>query len=374
MPCPIVHNPCGKGRHWAVFRLQPGAVSGIVKGMKSWFGLGVAVSVAAVLASCATFRPETDQDKDFQAFYGKLRHEVSAQGLNPETLDAAFPDGIHPVKEVLKREGAQPEIVRTFADYVAPMLSDTRIANGRGHMVAHADALQRIQAETGVSASVVVALWGIETNFGKNTGDHPVIPALATLAWQSASRPDFYKKELFAALKISETLGRDPTTLKGSWAGAMGQCQFMPTSYLAYARDGDGDGVADIWTNENDVFASAANYLAKRKWQPGQAWKLPVTDKLDLAGVEVNSRGLSVPLSLRQWRKRGFKGAAPGFANGTELRSYKPEADGPTMLLGPNFSVILGWNNSSYFAYSVLSLSDRLADAALNTPTDSPTP
>ncbi len=345
-----------------VFPLQPMALSGIVKVMKSWFGLFVVLSVAVLLASCATFRPESGQDREFHTFYLKLRQDVAAQGLNPATLDAAFPDGIHPVKEVLKREGAQPEIVRTFADYVAPMLSSTRIANGRMHMAKHAEALQRIQAKTGVSASVVVALWGIETNFGKVQGEHPVIPALATLAWQSVSRPDFYKKELFAALKISEKLGRNPAELKGSWAGAMGQCQFMPTSYLAYAKDGDGDGLADIWTNEDDVFASAANYLARRNWQVGKTWKIPLAAPLNLSGVQVNSRGLSEPQTLRQWRKRGYAGAPMGYASASELRSYAPEKDGPAMLLGPNFSVILSWNNSSYFAYSVLALADAISD------------
>ena len=334
--------------------------------MKLWFGLCAVVSVATLLASCATFRPQTPEDAGFQAFYRQLRQDVAAQGLNPATLDAAFPGGIHPVKDVLKREGAQPEIVRTFADYVTPMLSPTRIANGRMHMANHAEALQRIQAETGVSASVVVALWGIETNFGKIQGEHPVIPALATLAWQSASRPDFYKKELFAALKISEKLNLNPAELKGSWAGAMGQCQFMPTSYLAYAKDGDGDGLADIWTNEDDVFASAANYLARRNWQAGKTWKIPLEGTLDLSGVQVNSRGLSEPLSLRQWRKRGYTGAPLGYANASELRSYAPEKDGPEMLLGPNFSVILGWNNSSYFAYSVLALADKLSEHSTN--------
>ncbi len=322
-----------------------------------------ALTLAALaLAACATTSaPVPAQAKtnpDFQRFYAQLRKEAAQKGHSPAMLDAAFSGTIAPVPQVLQSEKSQPESVRTFAEYTGSMLTSTRIMRGRANLAAHAQDLSATAARTGVSASVVVALWGIESRFGEVQGSHPVIPALATLAWKS-HRPDYFRKETFAALKVVEQTGKEPDKLLGSWAGAMGQCQFMPSSWLAYGADGDGDGIADIWSNEADVFASAATYLSKRGWQSGQAWRytLPTTFKAE--GLDLNSRGLSPQHPLSYWKKRGFKAPA-NLPASTKLRYYKPQEDAPAHLLGPNFSVILSWNNSSYFAWSVLALADSL--------------
>jgi membrane-bound lytic murein transglycosylase B len=317
--------------------------------------------LVALLAACAgtTPAPTGAKGQTFQQFYAKLRAEAAAKGFNPATLDAAFSGTVAPVNAVLKSEKAQPELVRTFSSYTGPMLSRQRVAQGVMHMQAHADELRVIRTRTGVPAGTVVALWGIETNFGKSQGEHPVIPALVTLAWQSP-RGSYFRNEVYDALRVVNKTGIKPAELKGSWAGAMGQCQFMPSSYMAYAADGDGDGKADIWNNEADVFASAANYLRSKGWRAGTPWRLAARG-VNVGGLKLNERGLSEALPLADWQARGFtsKQKLP-FSTTEKFRYYKPEAEGPAFLLGPNFDAILKWNNSSYFAYSVLALADIL--------------
>lgn len=294
----------------------------------------------------------------FTTFYEGLKKEAATKGYNPALLDEAFGGRPAPIGQVLKSEQAQPELVRTFAQYVGGMLSANRIGQGSLKMEEHGPALTKITEDTGVPAGTIVALWGIETNFGKVQGEHPVIPALVTLAWQSP-RGGYFRQEVFAALQVLQKAGLQPAELKGSWAGAMGQCQFMPSSYLAYAADGNGDGKADIWNDEDDVFASAANYLKGKGWQKGQPWRVLPQRELRVADITLNTRGLSDPLPLGQWRARGLSATQAKGLRG-EWRYYKPQADAPGVLLGPNFSTILKWNNSSYFAYSVLALSDIL--------------
>ncbi|RYG59054.1 MAG: lytic murein transglycosylase [Alphaproteobacteria bacterium] len=327
------------------------------------------LAAALLLGACATTgsapqAPATNkQGVAFNTFYAKLRQEAKSRGHNPALLDDAFEGKPAPIVTVTKAEGSQPEIVRTFAEYTGSMLSTTRIGRGVEKFNAHTEDLAQTYARTGVSPSVVVALWGIETNYGRNQGSHRVVPALVTLAWQSP-RADYFRKETFNALKVIEKTGKDPAELKGSWAGAMGQCQFMPSSYLSYATDGDGDGKADIWDNEADVLASASNYLRSRGWKPGLPWRIDAGDTRT-TGVKLNSRGLSEPEALSFWKERGFK-LPTGYqvSNSEKFRYYKPQTEGPAYLLGPNFSVILGWNNSSYFAWSALALSEAIEQQA----------
>lgn len=327
------------------------------------------IATALLLGACATTgsapqAPAVNKEGvAFNTFYAKLRNEAKAKGHNPAMLDAAFDGKPAPIVTVTKAEGSQPEIVRTFAEYTGSMLSTTRINRGVEKFNAHTEDLARTFERTGVSSSVVVALWGIETNYGRVQGTHPVVPALVTLAWQSP-RADYFRKETFNALKVLEKTGKNPADLKGSWAGAMGQCQFMPSSYLSYATDGDGDGKADIWDNEADVLASASNYLKSRGWKSGMPWRIDAGN-ISLASVKLNSRGLSEPEALSFWKDRGFKLPAQyTISNSEKFRYYKPQAEGPAYLLGPNFSVILGWNNSSYFAWSALTLAETIEQQA----------
>lgn len=325
------------------------------------------IALTLLFSACSTMKSDTPdgnsrtnaQGTTFKSFYAKLKTEAKAKGYNPSVLDAAFAGKPAPIPAVVKSENSQPELVRTFAQYTGSMLSSNRINAGRENLQEHSTDLLATQSRTGVSASVVVALWGIETNFGKVQGEHPVIPALVTLAWQSP-RSDYFRKETFAALQVLKKTGKKPNELIGSWAGAMGQCQFMPSSYLAYATDGNNDGVADIWTDEADVFASAATYLQKRGWKNNTPWRL-AADGVNINGVKLNTRGLSEPQPLSFWQSKGFKTPVGQNLNmATQFRYYHPQSDGPAYLLGPNFSVILSWNNSSYFAWSVLTLADTI--------------
>lgn len=320
------------------------------------------VTACGTTSSLTTRKPSevNAQGVRFDKFYAQLRKEAIGKGYDVALLDDAFDGRPAPIGAVVKSENSQPELIRSFAEYTGGMLSTARISKGVENLKEHADDLAKSQARTGVSSSVVVALWGIETNFGKVQGDHPVVPALVTLAWQSP-RSDYFRKETYAALDILKKTGKKPSELKGSWAGAMGQCQFMPSSYLAYATDGDDDGKADIWTNEADVFASASTYLQKRGWKPEVPWRLAVNEEFRASDLKLNTRGLSEPESLGSWKSRGFK--VPDdldISSSEKFRYYKPQADGPAYLLGPNFSVILSWNNSSYFAWSVLALAETI--------------
>lgn len=334
--------------------------------MVRYFALVTLMLVAACSGSTPTPTAQnTSQQASFTRFYAKLRAEAQAKGYNPKLLDASFSGKPAPIAAVTKSEKSQPELVRSFSDYVGGLLTAERIANGTQHYQNHADTLATITRQTGVPGNVVVALWGIETNFGKLQGTHPVIPALITLAWQSP-RSDYFRSEVFEALKVLNKTGMPPADLKGSWAGAMGQCQFMPSSYMAYAIDGSGDGKADIWTNEDDVFASAANYLKGKGWRKNVPWRVELTAPITLAGITLNSRGLSEPFALQDWVARGFKPTPElqRIAGYEKFRYYKPQAGGPAFLLGPNFSAVLKWNNSSYFAYAVFALSDAIAAEA----------
>lgn len=301
--------------------------------------------------------------KEFATFYANLKAEAAQKGLNANALDEAFGGEPQPITSVLMAEQTQPETTRTFAAYVGPMLSEQRITTARSKMQEHRRPLENISNHTGVPVGTMVALWGIETNFGARQGENPILPSLITLSWRSA-RADYFRSEVFAALKVLDKTGMHPADLKGSWAGAMGQCQFMPSNYLAYAKDGDGDGKADIWTNEDDVFASTATFLKAKGWKGGQPWRVQLAGPVNTSGVTVNARGLSDPLPLKEWQKRGLKAAKGASFKGLPAyapsRIYEPEPGGPVYLLGPNFDVVLKWNNSSYFAYSVLTLSDIL--------------
>jgi membrane-bound lytic murein transglycosylase B len=218
----------------------------------------------------------------------------------------------------------------TFDRYLELVVSDERVKNGRARLAENRALVSRFAGPAGIPDSTVVALWGIESNYGKNLGDFEVIEALATLVYNNF-RAQFFRQQLIAALKILAQGHVSFDNMKGSWAGAMGQCQFIPTSFLAYAADGDGDGRMDIWTNKADIFASICNYLRRVGWKPGLSW------------------GQEVPA---------------GSGAGQGQRIVRPAgANGPTFLTTANFQAILRWNQSDFFALAVGLLSDKIAAA-----------
>jgi len=280
----------------------------------------LAASVAAAPLHAAS------ADPGFQAWLQGVRREAQAQGVDAGTLDRAF-RGIDPIPRVLELDRSQPEFKLSWQEYLDRVVSEERIARGRENLRSNAALLSRISDSYGVPANVIVALWGIESHYGTKMGTFLVVGALATLAYHGR-RPKYFRAELMAALKILAQGNITPERMLGSWAGAMGQCQFMPTSFLSLAVDGDGDGKRDIWGSKADVFASAANYLRKAGWQAGQRWGDEVTGQ-PTAGV-------------------GGRLVTPEGAGG---RTYRVTS---------NFNAIRRWNPSDFFALAVGILSDRV--------------
>ena len=283
------------------------------------------------------------------------------KGKSESVLESAF-KGVKPLPRVIELDRKQPEGKMTFAQYKAKVISKDRIIQGRKLYAQHRETLDAIAEKYGVPAPYILALWGMETSYGNNTGGFGVIPALATLA-HDGRRSTFFRGELLAALTILEQGHISLKDMKGSWAGAMGQNQFMPSSFHAYAVDEDGDGRRDIWTTRRDVFASTANYLSKSGWRGDERWgrpvKLPAKFPVKLVGTETRK-------SLKEWNKLGVR-----LPNGEKLPDIEkmsasvvaPDGiGGPAFLAYHNFGVIMKWNRSQYFAVSVGTLADAIAE------------
>jgi len=293
--------------------------------------------------------------ESFQAWVAAVRVEAQANGISTATLDAAF-DGLEPDPKVIELDRKQPETKWTFDRYLQLVIDDERIAKGRENYAKYRPLLRQIGAKYGVQPQVIVALWGIETKYGARTGTFDIIRSLATLAYDGR-RSAFFRKELLAALQILNDGHISRQKLRGSWAGAMGQNQFMPTSFVAYAVDHSGDGRRDIWETEADVFASAANYLAKQGWVPGQRWGRPVSVP---AGFDSKLADRKIIKRISEWKALGVEAAT----SGDDLMASVLLPDGPggpAFLVYQNFRVIRRWNPSNYFALAVGLLADRVA-------------
>jgi membrane-bound lytic murein transglycosylase B len=293
---------------------------------------------------------------DWNAFLAGVFKEARAQGISEATLHAAL-DGIMPIERVIELDRRQPEGTLTFEEYMAKRLPPELIAEARSQYDQNLPLLLSISEAYGVDAQVIVALWGHETRFGLYSGGFDVVPALATLAWD-ARRSEFFRKELMYALKILDEGQITPDKMRGSWAGAMGQSQFMPSSFNGYAEDWDRDGRRDIWTTKGDVFASAANYLSRNGWQLGEAWGAEVVLP---AGYDTSRAGHDNPRPLSAWLAEGitFKGKAPLIGADEPTTLAMPAGpDGAAYLVFSNYRVILKWNRSDYFAMSVVRLAD----------------
>jgi membrane-bound lytic murein transglycosylase B len=309
----------------------------------------------ALAASLSTLCAAPD---GFQNFLAGLRREAGRAGISPATLDRAF-SGVQPNQKVLERDRHQPEFTMTWAQYRALLITDQRIANGRAAYAQCRVLLDRVRARFGVDPGVITGIWGLESSFGAGMGDFHVIEALATLAWEGR-RPGFFRGELIAALRILDHGDVSPAHMLGSYAGAMGQPQFMPSSYLRYAVDFEGHGRRDIWTSKPDVLASIANYLAQSGWRAGEPWGQPVTlpPNFDRAATGRDARR-----PIGEWLRLGVRGA-----DGRPLpRGDAPAAvllpDGPTgeaFLVYANFAAIRRYNPSDFYALAVGLLGDAL--------------
>lgn len=294
----------------------------------------------------------------FAGFLDGIRSEARARGLKEATISSAL-DGLAPIERVVELDRRQPEFTLTFDQYMRRVVSARRVETGRARLAEHRRILDRVARAYRVQPRFIVALWGIETDFGRVRGSFPIVAALATLA-HDGRRSRYFRKELFNALTIIDQGHITARAMIGSWAGAMGQNQFMPSSFLSYAVDHDGDGRRDIWTSRADVFASTANYLRKVGWRDDQTWGRPV--RLP-PGFDPGLLGLKTRKGLAAWQKLGVRRADGTDLPGRDLAAsiLRPSEDGPPFAVYDNYRAILKWNRSHLFAVAVGSLADRIA-------------
>lgn len=323
---------------------------------RSLGGLAAMVCAAALVCASAAAR-----EPDFADWLDGFRAEAAAAGVSPEIIALAF-DGLEANERVFELNDSQPEHARAVWDYLDSALSEKRLADGRMRLAENRGLLAEIEGSYGVAAEVIISIWGLESSYGKLPGDYDAIEALATLAWQGR-RTAYGRAQLIGALKILQNGYAGRAELKGSWAGALGQTQFIPTTYLAYAVDHDGDGRRDIWSNLGDIFASTANYLAASKYRVGAPWGVEVflPDGFDYALADADVRH-----ALAEWAAMGVS-AARGRLIGVldpNLRGriiLPAGARGPAFLVFENFEAILKYNNSTAYALAVNLLAERIA-------------
>lgn len=294
----------------------------------------------------------------FANWLADYRTFARANGVSDATLQSAL-DGAQYLPRVVELDRAQPEFTRAVWDYLDTAASAERVARGQQQGALARTDIDAAAARYGVPAEVLLAIWGMESNFGSNYGSTPTVDALATLGFDGR-RGDWARKELLAALQILDRRDIDRAHMVGSWAGAMGQTQFMPSTFLTYAVDADGDGRGDIWGSMADVMASTANFMARSGWRSGQPWGLEVSLP---PGFDPARADPSVRQAASQWASEGVRAA-----DGRPLPEL-PEAElllpagarGPAFLVGPNFRALLRYNNSTSYALGVGLLAQRLA-------------
>jgi lytic murein transglycosylase len=313
---------------------------------------------ALILAPVGAAAQEAAPQKDFPTFIQELEAEAVARGIRPETARGAL-DGVEHIDRVIELDRKQPEFTFTLQQYLDRVVNQGRVERGRQMMAENRALLAQIEKRYGVPAKYVVALWGIETDFGRVTGGYSVVSALATLAYDGR-RSTYFRGELMDALKIVDEGHITAAAMKGSWAGAMGQCQFMPSSFLKFAEDWDGDGRRDIWTTRADVLASAANYLSRSGWKGDETWGRPVRLPANFSDRLI---GLNEKRAVTEWSKLGVKATdgKPLPHSTIEGSIVRPDnGGGATFLVYDNFRTFMKWNRSTFFALAAGHLADRI--------------
>ncbi|MFC0336236.1 lytic murein transglycosylase [Kushneria avicenniae] len=295
--------------------------------------------------------------ESFEQWVNEFRQKARSEGITATTLDEALAD-VRYQPRIIELDRSQPEFTRAIWEYLDSAVSSSRVDNGRRKLDEHRSAADQAQSRYGVPGSVITAIWGIESNYGGNFGSFSTIDAFATLGYEGR-RHAFAQEQLIAALRIIQEGDIDREHMLGSWAGAMGHTQFIPTSFLAYAVDGDNDGRRDIWGSISDVMASTANYLARNGWQRGQPWGVEVRlpDDFDYSRTELSTRQ-----STSSWQSQGVRAvqgqSLPDFEQASVIAPAG--AQGPAFLVGPNFRVIMRYNNATSYALAVALLSQRI--------------
>jgi membrane-bound lytic murein transglycosylase B len=319
----------------------------------------------------------------FTEFLNGIKTEALARGIRQEVVDAALAGIEEPSAVVIERDRSQAEVIQTLEQYLSQRVTANAVATGREMLARHHDLLEEIAATYDVPPRLIVSIWGFESNFGRFTGVRPTVAALATLAWDQR-RSALFRRELFDALEILNRGDIDLDRMRGSWAGAMGQVQFMPSSYLKFAEDYDGDGRRDIWSTTADVFASIANYMHGNGWSASGSWGREVSVAADVRrriANEIQRRGsgcqarrdMTVMLPASRWQELGVRTLA-----GDPLPDEMPDAslvtgESRSFLVYKNYDALLEYNCAHSYAIGVALLADAMepgaapvAKAALN--------
>lgn len=300
------------------------------------------------------------QQQSFDDWLSELRAEAASLGISEATL-AALDDLEEPLPRVLELDSSQPEFVQTFTRYLSLRVTDRQVERGQQLLRQHATLLEQVRQRYGVQPQYLAAFWAVESNFGNNTGGFSVLQALATLAYDPR-RADFFRSQMLTALRIIDDGHISAESMSGSWAGAMGQLQFMPSVFYQHGVDGDGDGRIDIWNSLPDIFYSAANFLSKSGWKGDERWGrevlLPSDFDFSLAGTQTRK-------PLQEWRDLGLRqtsGAPIPVAADMQASVVIPAgAQGPAFLTYDNFRVTRVYNTPIFYALTVGHLADRFA-------------
>lgn len=320
-----------------------------------------AAPVAARVAVAAPTDPQAAEaqkpKQSFENWLAGFKSEALGAGFDAEMLEKAFA-GTQPIERVLELDRRQPEFMLTLWRYLDIYVPDARIEKGKEMLKKHAALLDAVERKYGVPPRFLVAFWGVETDFGRNFGSFRMIDAVATLAYD-ARRADFFRSQLMSAMKLMKA-GDVSHDTKSSWAGAMGNMQFIPSTFEAYGVDYDGDGRRDIWNNLGDAFGSAANYLSRVGWKADYTWgrevKLPKT-------FDWSQADLKVKKTIADWQKLGVRRPDGGALPAADLEAsilLPAGASGPAFMVYDNFRVIMRWNTSQLYAIAVGHLADRM--------------
>jgi membrane-bound lytic murein transglycosylase B len=323
---------------------------------------------AAASQTADTSRPS------FAEFLAGIRQEALSRGIRRDIVETALANIEEPLPIVIERDRTQAETVLSLERYIAQRLTPKRVRTGREMMARHRALLARVADRYGVPARIIVAIWGVESEYGRLTGIRPTIAALATLAWDPR-RSTLFRGELFRALEILNRGDIDFAHLRGSWAGAMGQPQFMPSSYVQFAEDFDGDGHKDIWSTLDDVFASIGNYLKGHGWEPGETWGREVKVTKAVAARIVDEvprregncraiREMSVALPLKEWQALGVRLPGGAALPRADVEASLISGDTRHFLAYGNYDALLEYNCANAYALGVALLGDRIAGPA----------
>ncbi|MCF6345776.1 MAG: lytic murein transglycosylase [Thiomicrorhabdus sp.] len=335
--------------------------------MKQIFRVALATITLLMTVNTAVYAQSSmpENEKSFQHWLNDFKQQARQAGISEQTLNEAFKN-IRPSPKVLDSDRKQPEFTRTFYQYFNSAVSKNRVNVGQKEYQSHQALFNDVSQKYGIPSQILASFWGMETNYGRYTGNIPIIQSLVTLAYDPR-RTTFFSKQLMAALKIIDQGHVQPSQMKGSWAGAMGQVQFMPTNYLQYAVDGDGDGKINLWDSLPDAFHSAGHFLQTLGWNPEQGWGKEVTlpKTFDYALADGKTKR-----TLKAWKTLGVQetNGQPlkfdGSNNGSETQTAKlllpSDYRGPAFLVYDNFQIIKRWNNSNNYALAVGHLSNRI--------------